>query len=186
MASFVSNVKLSEPTHCPICREKKSTGRSLKDYKPELNFVCEDCYKRYFGEIAHVEKKGFRVLYRPVDIVEDEYRHSHIFASSLIFDTIKWGISCGVMWLVFVLLSCVYGQDNFISFALIPTSLFSIFSLFGALKSIIELVKGLFQGMNHLRRFLLFAKGSLYFGLFLLNGVNVYSWISQIFGFSIQ
>ena len=186
MASFVSKVKLDDPIHCPICREKKSIGRSLRDYQPTFDFVCEDCYKRYFGRIAHIERKGFGVLYRPADIVEDEYRRGHIFIASLVFDMLKWSISCGVMWLVFVGLYYIYGKESYLPFALIPTTLFSLFSLIGALKSIGELVKGLFEGMDHKRRFLLFAKILFNSGLFALNGIIVYPWIYQVCGYFMQ
>lgn len=178
MASFASKVKKIEAVHCSICRNKKTAGRYLADYQPTLDFVCEDCYKRYFGRIAHIEKKGFTVLYRPADIVEDEYRQSHIFAPSLVFDMVKWCASCGVMWLIFLGLNNVYGEENFVSFALIPTALFSLFSLFGVIKSVYWLVKGLFGGMDHKRRLLLLAKILLYCVMMAMHGAAALSWFS--------
>lgn len=186
MASFASKVKNAEPVHCPICREKKTVGRSLKDYKPTFDFVCEDCYRRYFGRIAYIEKKGFTVLYRPADIVKDEYRQSQIFASSLIFDMVKWCASCSVMWLIFLGLYHIYGKEAIISFALIPTALFSLFSLFGTLKSIVWLVKGLFGGMDHKRRRLLLAKILVYCVMTTLHGMVAYIWFSRLCAYFIN
>ena len=165
MASYVKKIKNEGETNCCVCRNRVTGGRRLPDYSEHLGLVCEDCYKRYFSDIAAIERLSPGVLYRPADIIKDRYRRQHIFRRVLAAQTVRWAFIGGVMWLMIWAVTAIYGAKSTLPFAAAPCALYAVFSAAGAVVSLFELAKGIAGGMDHSRRLLLLLKAVVFAGL---------------------
>lgn len=158
--SFVKKITFSKPSYCKVCRKKVTEGIVMNGYEEYMNFVCNDCFKKYFRDTSKIEKSGISVGLRPADIHKNEYRMHYIVSSKIIKDILIWQIVCfSVFFLLKNILSMFYNGVSVISLPMMV--IFSGMAIVSFMMSVITLkdfVSGLLRGMNHLRRILLFVK----------------------------
>ncbi|MBR1592036.1 MAG: hypothetical protein IJ666_03380 [Ruminococcus sp.] len=171
--TFKKKVVLKEPEFCAVCHKKVSEGKIMNGYEKYANFVCNDCFAKYFRYTAKIEESGIAVNLRPADIRDDEYRMHPVIAAQVVRDMVLWLIISFVMlFSAKYMCGMFYEKTNFLPlpqkviFLLVAVISFAVF--IGTVK---KFVSGLMRGMNHFRRILLLAKSAefLAVGVFAVN-----------------
>ncbi|GEM_PF-5240230 len=171
--NFKKKIVMKQPEYCKVCRRKVSEGKLMNGYEQYLAFVCNDCFRNYFKYTAKIEESDIAVGLRPSDIHDDEYRLHSVIVSQVIRDMAMWLI---VSLVIFVSTDylCSMFYKNYTAVPLPETLIFLFMALVSFLvfiETMAKFVSGLFRGMNHLRRFLLFTKSAEFLatGLFAVN-----------------
>ena len=173
MMKFKKRTVFKEPQYCRVCRKKVYEGKTLGGYEKFLSFVCNDCFEKYFAYTSKLEESEIAVGLRPSDIYFNEYRIHYITASQIVRDMAVWLAVSFLTFLVSEYTDTVF-YSGFIACPLPQAIIFSVMagiSFFVFLKTAKDFVSGMLKGMNHLRRFLLFAKSAefLAVGIFAAN-----------------
>ena len=170
---FKKKIVFKDPQYCRVCRKKVHEGKTLGGYEKFLNFVCNDCFEKYFSYTSKLEESEIKTGLRPADIYSNEYRIHYITVSQIIRDMAVWLAVSFLIFLVSKYADTAF-YSGFIACPLPQATIFSIMagiSFFVFLKTAKDFVSGMLKGMNYLRRFLLFAKSAefLAVGMFAVN-----------------
>lgn len=174
--AFWKSIKKSESAICPICRKTYVNAVSVEYNSKNPIEMCKDCFNRNYKNkslgrnITTIDSStNFLTQFRPAPILEKpiflkrperkcgwEYSMPHISEYQIIRDTLMWCLMILIINTVIDKNTDFLVSENGMNICLAVAYVIEfICSFFFAIVNFLNLIKGLFLGMGHIRRILL-------------------------------